>query len=363
MRGPDALQIRNQIDLSQFAGFPVYFFDFGFLLANVPTIATWSREKLESVIGARADNMLGRADVRLPSQGGFHIIFSGREANLARERANAVCTDILKHFSAPTVSSRKARAAFAASPTSRRLPTRWAQKCQRNLNQPPHADAADAPGKPASSHHESLVADMNTLFRRHFGKKKASLENSSSRRSGTAPMSASPRSSACQPARPSGGRGTNANEKGECCLSAGVHCITDLAALAFALKGIWQLISRGDIALVTVPVHIETLSWSKHRTAYLNENHRPYRSPPDGPARFSHLWSRRRLQPFASEPGRERAPPSCAPHLRAPAERQRRFLTHAGIIGVTGLGVSAPIHPGAVGRRAARRIAGGGQPG
>jgi hypothetical protein len=49
--------LSHNLDLTQYLRFPVYSFDFGFLLGHVPTIANWSREKLEAVIGGRADNI------------------------------------------------------------------------------------------------------------------------------------------------------------------------------------------------------------------------------------------------------------------------------------------------------------------
>src|SRR5262249_9977753 len=44
----------------------------------------------------------------------------------------------------------------------------------------------------------------------------------------------------------------------------------DIAVLAWATRGARRIVKRGEIALVSAPLHVETLSWSKTRNAYLD---------------------------------------------------------------------------------------------
>ena len=46
------------------------------------------------------------------------------------------------------------------------------------------------------------------------------------------------------------------------------HCKIDILALACATRGVRHLLSRGDVAAISVTVHVATLSWSKSRAAY-----------------------------------------------------------------------------------------------
>jgi hypothetical protein len=51
---------------------------------------------------------------------------------------------------------------------------------------------------------------------------------------------------------------------------AEARCKLDIKALAAATAGVRHITSRGDVALVSVPVHVETLSWAKTRNAYFD---------------------------------------------------------------------------------------------
>ena len=258
---PEASQLRTHIDLAQYAGFPVHFFDYRFLRANVPNIASWTGDKLETVIGHRTDNMLSRADVRLPVANGFYIIFCTHEVKVAQERTNAVSTDILKHFFGQESLIPEGAQAFSRGASLNEIAS------DMGLAPPPPVKAGPgASGSGGGGGEPSLIAGMNALFRQYFGEQQDAIQKFL-----FAPIwdSANERISSfsCQPANPSFGR--NAAAPGE--KSAVDHCSNDIAGLAYALKGVWALVTRGDVALVTVPVHIETLSWSKQRAAYLAE--------------------------------------------------------------------------------------------
>jgi hypothetical protein len=338
----DAMQLRNHLDLTQYAGFPIFFFDFGFLLANVPNIAGWAKDKLETVIGARADNMLTRADVRVPVGNGFYIIFSSRELNLAQERANAICTDVLKHFFGTDSLIPEGANAFCRPSTL--------QAVASDLGTTVPIPAANATHAAAEGHEQgkhgngaenppSLMDEMNMLFRRHFGE-----ERHEQQKFVFAPIwdSAQERIASffCEPTQPVGGRGPGSDKSSTDTIAA--QCSADIAALAFGLKGIWHIVSRGDIALITVPVHIETLSWSKHRNAYLNE--------------LAHIEPRLlgllafRIHGLDAGSSLSQLSQGVSV-LRRHARRIFVHLpsvsldfSHAGILGVTGLGVSAPAH-------------------
>ena len=51
--------------------------------------------------------------------------------------------------------------------------------------------------------------------------------------------------------------------------AANAHCKLDIQALASATKGVRHVLSRGDVAAISVTVHVATLSWSKSRAGYL----------------------------------------------------------------------------------------------
>jgi len=267
----DERKLRNHIDLAQYAGFPVYLFDFEFLLGHVPQITTWKREKIETIIGARVDHVLDRADVRIAGGPGFYVIFSSRDAEIAQVRANVISTDILKHFFGTESLIPEAARAFCRLsdlksvagdlgvklPSDQEIAAAAVGAAKKRVDQ----DNVAQEQQPASS----LIADMNALFRRHFGEQRreppkflfAPIWDSAQERTA---------SFACVPAL-SRVRGNVAEKPG----LAATICDTDISALAFGLKGAWHVVSRGEIALITVPVHIETLSWSKYRTAYLQE--------------------------------------------------------------------------------------------
>jgi hypothetical protein len=324
----EASQLRNHIDLAQYAGFPVHFFDYRFLRANVPIIATWNADKLETVIGARTDNMLSRADVRLPVRAGFYIIFCTHEPKVAQERTNAVSTDILKHFFGTESLIPEGANAFTRAASLNEI------AADLGIAPPPPQAASSGGAGAAIDGQPSLIADMNALFRQYFGEQQDVIQKFL-----FAPIwdSVNERiaSFSCQPALPGAERNMPAGEK-----SAADHCANDIAALAFGMKGVWHLLTRGDLALVTVPVHIETLSWSKHRAAYLHElgNIEP---------KVLGLLAFRicGLDPGASLSQLSQGVSVLRRHARrifVHLANTNADFSHAGILGVTGIGVSMP---------------------
>lgn len=334
----EASQLRTHIDLAQYAGFPVHFFDYRFLRANVPNIATWTGDKLETVIGNRTDNMLSRADVRLPVGNGFYIIFCTHETKVAQERTNAVSTDILKHFFGTESLIPEGAQAFSRVASLNEIAT------DMGIAPPPPPTAGPGASAGGGNGEPSLIAGMNALFRQHFGEQQDAIQKFL-----FAPLwdSANERISSfsCQQANPSFGRNAAPGEK-----SALDHCSNDVAGLAYALKGVWNLIGRGDVALVTVPVHIETLSWSKQRAIYLNEL-------ANIEAKLLGLLA---FRIYGFDVGSSLSQLSQGVSiLRRHARRIFVHLpntnldfSHAGILGVTGIGVTMPSQDGKPGEAA-----------
>ncbi|MSP95415.1 MAG: hypothetical protein EXR00_09105 [Alphaproteobacteria bacterium] len=160
----EASQLRTNIDLAQYTGFPVHFFDYRFLRANVPNIVNWTGDKLETVIGNRTDNMLSRADVRLPVGNGFYIIFCTHEPKIAQERTNAVSTDILKHFFGTESLIPEGAKAFSRVASLNEI----ASDMGIAPPPPPSAAGTGAAGGGLDGQ-ASLIAGMNALFRQYFG--------------------------------------------------------------------------------------------------------------------------------------------------------------------------------------------------
>ena len=325
----EASQLRTNIDLAQYTGFPVHFFDYRFLRANVPNIANWTGDKLETVIGNRTDNTLSRADVRLPVGNGFYIIFCTHEPKIAQERTNAVSTDILKHFFGTESLIPEGAKAFSRVASLNEIASDMGI-----APPPPPSTAGTGAGGGGLDGQASLIAGMNALFRQYFGEQQDAIQKFL-----FAPIwdSANERISSfsCQQANPSFARNGATGEK-----SSADHCTNDIAGLAFALKGVWHLIARNDVALVTVPVHIETLSWQKQRAIYLHElaNIEPK------------LLGLLAFRIYGLDAGSSFSQLSQGVSvLRRHARRifihlpnTHIDLSHAGILGVTGIGVSMP---------------------
>src|SRR5882672_5325876 len=85
----------HRLHLSQFAGFPIYFFDTGVLLSLGSSLGGWNEGSLATAVAASLEAMLGKDDVKIVGDCGFHIIFTNRTASLAGDRAQAICAAIL----------------------------------------------------------------------------------------------------------------------------------------------------------------------------------------------------------------------------------------------------------------------------
>jgi hypothetical protein len=258
----DARPIRHHLTLSQFAGHPVYCFDTSVLLDNALSLAGWNQTRLEAAIAPRVERVLDGAGIRMPTEDGFYVIFVSHSREGARGKADAVRGDLLRHFYGssqipPEVADKLCRPstllALAGSlGISEETLTRPRAKRRR-----PVAD--ELPEKKRALFAEELqtvfadavapktAAFGNFLFSPLWDSKKERIStflcetDASSHQKILAPLRLSPED----------------------------RCRHDVAALAAAIRGVRHLLSRDDFGAISVAVHVETLSWSKTRNAYL----------------------------------------------------------------------------------------------
>ena len=241
MAANEAHIVRRRIDSRRYAGAPVYYFDTAGLLAGLGRERTVSRERLSSILERRLEGLLNRADVHLAAPRGFFVIFSSRRPRLAEERAQAVRDDILRHFfgadglvpgwarrfSRPsTLAEAVMTIADAPSPgrTGSRLP-------------PPRS------GKNARFAKQGFIPMWDCAHERaaFFCWQASSLAPPSA--AGAPPLA----------------------------VSGAAQAAADIAALVHALRGLCRVLSRGQTPPLMVPVHLETLSWPKPKSFYLRE--------------------------------------------------------------------------------------------
>jgi hypothetical protein len=259
-------KIQQQLVLSQLAGNPTYFFNTSFLLATITTLADWNQSRLEAAIAPRLDRTLNGSDLRFTADNGFYIVFSSPDIGLAKEKANAICTDLLRHFFGdgnylPQYVERLCRQSSVE------------QVCDDlGITPAPERDAFHLGGRgPLRAQEPSESEKDKLLFRRQLTELYSETLDSSSAGetflfspcwdsqkerinsfvcefTGTGPPEAAP-----------GATGLPV---------AIAQCERDVTGLAIATRGVRHLLGRGDFAAVSVPVRAETLSWSKTRNGY-----------------------------------------------------------------------------------------------
>ena len=246
--------------LSQFTDKPIYFFDTRYLLANAKALAGWNPMRLEAAIAPRVEHVLGSSDHYVAVDSGFYVIFGSRAAEAAREKANAICSDILTHFygpkgHAPHIEHLRRPASLEDLGSDLGIdpiPER-ASRPRRAVR--PNADTAD-------SEAEQFADELKTLFRRHClapakdGAPRFSPIWDSRKGRITAfacGLDTTPRDATLPEHTP-----------------GAAQCRADVTVLAAAMRGVRHVVERGDVALIGVPVHAETLSWSKTRAAYID---------------------------------------------------------------------------------------------
>ncbi len=261
MQLEDRRHILGQDQLSQFIGRPIYFFDTRYLLANVKALAGWNPIRLEAAVAPRVEHVLGSADQYIAVQSGFYVIFANRGVEVARERADAICADILSHFYGPSGHAPHAdRLRRSASLEELGSDLGLASQSERTHARAPRA-AQPSPMDAHESDAEHFASELKALFqdRRLLQAQDASLfspiwDSRKGRITAFAcGLGASPRDSATVEKTP-----------------GAAQCRADVAVLAAAYRGARHIIERGDVALISVPVHAETLSWTKRRAAYVD---------------------------------------------------------------------------------------------
>jgi hypothetical protein len=276
MHDKDRQQLRAQDQLSRFAGRPIYFFDTRYLLATAKAVADWNPKRLEAAIAPRVEHVLRGGGDYIAVGNGFYVVFAG-SADLARETADAICTDILTHFYGPGHASHaeRLRRKAAVDELNRDLDSASredrnamrenggrnpAPASERSVSRRVHASTAN-PAE-TSDDAEPFLHDLSALFLRHLV---AGAEGDEPLFS---PIWDSKKGRitafACKLGAVPWDAGTLEPTPGA------TQCRTDVAVLAAACRGAQHLIARGDVALISVPVHAETLSWTKTRSAYVD---------------------------------------------------------------------------------------------
>ena len=267
-------QAPDQLALAKMIGNPTYFFDTSFLLANVASLAGWNQSRLEAAIDPRLDTALSRADVHYSAENGFYVVFASPNGAAAHDKAMTICADILRHFYGDGKYS----------------PEHAAKICRLSSVQSLADDLGLALGPAGTEHHgaagaagervhtppatdetvegegEAFKREMMEIFRAQLnapsdGTKFLFTPCWDSKKEQITSFACD----ACVPlADPITGDSKVAFPQAE------ARCKLDIKTLAVATAGVRHITSRGDVALVSVPVHVETLSWAKTRNAYFD---------------------------------------------------------------------------------------------
>jgi len=251
----------HKLTMAHFAGNPVYFFDTSFLLSQITSLANWNPIRLEAAIAPRVENVLCDADSRYVTERGFYVIFGNYSPEIARQTASEICLDLLRHFFG--------RQDVRASDGQRFCCESSVQALVQDLGGPPPEQPASysrarTPRMPQITDEKSFekelleffmervitdTSDQTFLFWPCWDTRKQRVaafscshaDAYSNRLDGPVTRSLAP---------------------------AALQCQVDVAALAAATKAVRELFVRREPSPVSVPVHVETLSWSKTRNAY-----------------------------------------------------------------------------------------------
>jgi hypothetical protein len=257
--------------LSEYEGNPSYFFNTEFLLANVHSLAGWNSDRLEAALMPRFDHALSRMDLRFPVANGFHVVFANPSPVPARQTANAICADILRHFFGEGAYTDDHIARFC-HPTLARdvigtLSGNPEQQSDRDTQSQGKAGIDQEEVSETEKDKRLFVPELLALYHAAQGQ---SLDDGSvvfspcwDRKRGavTSFTCEQAKSSVEMPAFDYAALRLP-NLKRECLL--------DIVVLAAVGNAVRHILGRGDIAAVNVPVHSETLCWLKTRTGYFD---------------------------------------------------------------------------------------------
>lgn len=268
-------QTRNELSLSHLTGNPVFFFNTSYLLANAAALAGWNKERLDAAIAPRLDGALGWSDLRFFAREGFYLVFATRDTLIARETAYAIRDDLLRHFYGhgrhiPADMERFCRESSVENLAgSMGLPLAAPRPSRPGPARTAPAKAAPVNAEQLETEDEKLqfAKELTALFLKHLHAKGESEDYEF--RPWWDCKKESITSFACEPIPQIGRRYRRGLE--EVGLPAAVtQCKADVVALAAAIRGIRHVVSRGELATVSVPVSLETLSWSKTRNGYVS---------------------------------------------------------------------------------------------
>jgi len=262
---------RQRLHLSQFAGFPIYFFDMGALLKLASSLGDWNEGTLATTVATCLAATVGKSDVKIAGDCGFTLIFTNRTASLAGDRAQAICSAIVERLSlqrklTPEETDRFCRprslkdlaVELGISPASPRAFVRPGSKPSRPVTQ----GRLDGEG-------EQFAEELNALFVDHLLSGAEEHDNVL-----YSPIWDSKKGRITAFGLGLGGihrrRMEGPRVAADALMLASAQSKLDIAVLAWALRGARRILSRGPIALISAPVHVETLSWSKTRNAYLD---------------------------------------------------------------------------------------------
>jgi hypothetical protein len=254
----------HRLTLAHFAGNPVYFFDTRFLLSKVPVLAGYSAAKLEAAIAPLVEPTLGRGDTRYITEAGFYVVFGSFDPFAAQETASEICADILGQI-------------FGPGDYSQEMMQRLCQQSSvQNLVE--DLGVPSPPRRLVRKEEPTILGDMlEHRTKKPFAKELAELYreyaiSDDNKNFAFWPCWDSQRqritSFTCEIASRSS-QDVLAVATARSLSPATTQCRLDIAALATASKGIRRIVRRCEPGFVSVPVHVETLSWSKTRDAYL----------------------------------------------------------------------------------------------
>jgi hypothetical protein len=262
---------RIAIILAAFAGHPVYFFDTTFLLANVSSLAGWNHGRLDAAIAPRVEKQISPGDVRFAVPNGFYVAFKTENISAAWDTAQAICDDILTHFYGHGDYDRADIANFCHRSSVEEAAEELDIK--PSVTRPLSSRTTKGRGSVADDLPESEIEKrlfrrtLVELFLSHFNSEAESATFLfapcwDNRKEAITSFACEPVADAFDsPALNPAARGLP---------SAIAQCKLDVIALAIAARGARHLLARGDVAAVSSPVHVETLSWVKTRHAYIH---------------------------------------------------------------------------------------------
>jgi len=244
--------------LSQFAGYPIYFFDTNYL-SRVPNArAARDDAALAESIKTALSAALLPLDVKIGGDGGFYLVFTNRTSGMGADRAHAICAALSQALGLSLNAEKTDRFCRPVSLSDLAAALGLAQN-----------DDAGASASPPSAEGDEFADELGALF---VDRLLSSADDNES-------ALYSPIWD-CRKARitvfalgldaASKRRMEKPRAAADALVLAAAQSKLDIAILAWAVGAARRLISQNKVALISMPLHVETLSWSKTRNAYLN---------------------------------------------------------------------------------------------